>query len=104
MQSTNLVKPTEFWWPHPDSLLDLKVEDVEDGYDLSAPDNTECGDWLSYWSQSPEHVQVFTDAFTEALKSHIDFLDKQNGKDEVVPVGSQSDREQAQDVSAGPLT
>jgi hypothetical protein len=103
MQSTNLGKPIEFWWPHPAALQDLTVEDVEDGYDLSAPANTECWDWLSYWSQSPEHHKVFTDAFIETLKAHIDFLDKQNGKDEVVPDGSQSDREQAQDVSTGPL-
>jgi hypothetical protein len=103
MQSTNLEKPIEFWWPHPDALQDLTVEDAEEGFTLSAPDDTECGDWLSYWNQSPEHLQVFSDAFTEALKTHLDFLNKQNGENEVVPDGSQSDREQAEDDGTGTL-
>jgi hypothetical protein len=104
MQLTNSEKPTEvFWWPHPDAIQDLVVEEAEHGFDLSAPDDTECGDWLNYWNQSPERLQTFNDAFIEALKSQLDSLEKQNGENEVLQHGGQSDREQAQDVSPGPL-
>jgi hypothetical protein len=102
MQPTSLEKPIEFWWPHPDALQDLTVEDGEGGFDLSAPDDTECGAWLSYWNQSPEHVQIFNEAFTESLRNHLDTLKDENGENENLPVGSQSDSEQAQDECSGP--
>jgi hypothetical protein len=101
MQPTNLEKPIEFWWPSPEAIQNLVVEDVEGGFDLSAPDDSECGLWLSYWNQSPEHVQTFSDAFTEMLRSYLDTLKDENGEDEILPDGSQSAAEQTQDVSPG---
>lgn len=67
------------WWPHPDSLSDLKVEDAEEGWDLSAPDDTECGAWLSYFSQSEEHRAFFERNFVGTLIQHCEYLEK-NGK------------------------
>lgn len=68
------------WWPHPDSLQDLVVEDSETGWTLSAPDDTECATWLSYFSQSEEHRSFFEKHFTEMLITYCEQLEK-NGKD-----------------------
>ena len=103
MQSTNSEKPTEFWWPHPDAFEDLIVEDAEEGYTLSAPDDSECGEWLSYWSQDEAHHKVFETEFIQVLTHYANKTLETHGENEVLPDGSQSDREQAQDVSTGPL-
>ncbi len=104
MQSTNSEKPIEFWWPHPDAFEDLTVEDVEEGFTLSAPDDTECAEWLTYWSQDEAHHKVFEDEFIRVLTYHANKTLETYGENEVLPFGSQSDREQAQDVSTGSLT
>jgi hypothetical protein len=91
---------TEFFWPSPDAFEDLTVEDTEEGFTLTAPDETECGEWLAYWNQSPEHIELFTEAFTEALKNNLDTILEENGKNEV-PDGVNSDPGQTQDVSTG---
>jgi hypothetical protein len=103
MQSTNSEKPIEFWWPHPEAFQDLTVEDVEEGFTLSAPDDTECAEWLSYWSQDEAHHKVFEDEFTRCLTDYANKALETHGENEVLPVGSQSDREQAQDVGTGSL-
>ena len=98
---------TEWWWPSPEAFDDLTVTDIEDGWQLSAPDDTELAEWISYWSQSEEHHALFQTVFLKALTDHANFvLDnlENHGEDEIIPDGSQSDREQAQDVGTGPLT
>lgn len=72
----------EMWWPHPDSLKDLTVNDSETGFDLSAPDDTECGDWLKYWNQSEEHQKFFSEQFVKVL---INQLEKFDGQTQTVP-------------------
>jgi len=99
MQSTTSPKPTEFWWPHPDALHDLTVEDVEGGFDLSAPDDSECGAWLGYWNQSPEHLELFTKEFMKSITTYLDTLD---GKTQELTDGQQTDSEQAEDDGSGP--
>ena len=88
----------EFFWPSPEAFDDLTVEDTDEGFTLTAPDDSECGEWLAYWNQSSEHLELFTEAFTETLTSYLETI---NGKNEVLPDGSQSDPSKAQDVSAG---
>ena len=80
MQSTNSEKPIEFWWPHPDAFEDLTVEETEGGFTLSAPDDSECGEWLEYWNQTPEHLELFTRKFVESLTNHADFILKNHGE------------------------
>jgi hypothetical protein len=101
MQSTDSLKPTEFWWPSPEAFDDLTVEDNEEGFTLDAPDNTECGEWLAYWNQSSEHIELFTEAFTECLQNHIDTTLEENGQTEELTDGLHQDGEQAENVCAG---
>ena len=88
----------EFFWPSPEALEDLMVEDAEEGFTLIAPDDTECGEWLAYWNQSPEHIELFTEELTASLTSYIETI---NGKNEILPDGSQSDSSETQNVSTG---
>jgi len=94
---------TEWWWPSPEAFDDLVVEDTENGFDLSAPDDSECGDWLSYWNQDEEHHKFFEHEFTEVLRTYAQSILNEHGKDEVLPDGSQGDREQAEKHLAGEL-
>lgn len=88
----------EWWWPSPDAFNDLEVTDIEDGWQLSAPDDTELAEWLSYWSQDEERHTLFQEVFIKALTDHANFILDRHGENEVLPDGSQSDREQAEDV------
>jgi hypothetical protein len=97
---------TEWWWPHPDAFHDLDVAETEDGWQLSAPDNTELAEWLSYWSQDEEHHELFQAVFTETLINHAKFVIdqlEQDGKAQDLTDGRLSDPEQAEDVGSGML-
>jgi len=78
----NLEKPIEMWWPSPESLKDLQVEDWDEGFTLSAPDGTECAAWLDFWTQSEEHHRTFVKAFEEMLRTYLDTLENQHGENE----------------------
>ena len=91
----------EFFWPSPDAFEDLTVEDTDEGFTLTAPDDTECGEWLAHWNQSPEHIELFTEAFTEALTNNLDTILEENGQTQSISNGIHKDGEQTQDVCAG---
>ena len=101
MQSTTSQKPTEFFWPSPEAFDDLTVEDAEEGFTLIAPDDTECGAWLAYWNQSPEHFELFTEEFTKVLKNYADFILEEHGQTQGVSNGLHEDGEQTENVSPG---
>lgn len=65
------MKTTEIWWPSLKALNDLVVEDAKEGFTLSAPDGTECADWLAYYNQTTELQEQFTTALTDALMNYI---------------------------------
>ena len=92
---------TEFFWPSPEAFDDLTVEDADEGFTLIAPDDTECGEWLAYWNQSPEHIELFTEAFTQALKNNLDTILGQDGQTQELTDGQQCDPEQAENVGTG---
>jgi hypothetical protein len=94
----------EFWWPHPDAFQDLTVEDAEHGYVLSAPDDTECAEWLSFWDQDEAHHKVFEDEFIRVLTDHANKTLEEHGENENLPERGQTDSEQAKDVGPGLLT
>ena len=102
MQSTTSEKPTEFkmWWPDPSAFDDLTVEDAESGFDLSAPDDSECGQWLNYWSQDEEHHKFFEQQFIQVLIEHAERTLEQHGKTEAVSYEQSSDRGKAKEIGA----
>jgi hypothetical protein len=101
MQSIDSLKPTEFWWPSPEAFESLTVEDADEGFTFDAPDDSECGEWLAFWNQSPEHLELFTEVVTTSLLNHANTLLEQNGQTEKLSDRLHEDGEQAKDVSAG---
>ncbi len=93
----NLEKPIdlEMWWPSPEALQDLQVEDWEEGFHLSAPDGTACAEWLNFWTQSKEHEQIFNQAFEEMLRIYLDTLENQHGENEELLDGQDDHRVEA---------
>ena len=100
MQSTNSLTPSDldWWWPSPESFDALTVTETDEGWELSAPDETELGIWLSYWSETKERHTLFQSMFVQALEKHahtvIDDLEN-HGKNENLPDGRDPDSEQA---------
>lgn len=73
-----LYNPTAIWWPHPSAFDDLTVEETENGFEFSAPDGTECADWLAYFSETPERKAVWE---AEVLRSITELiLHHENGQ------------------------
>lgn len=91
------------WWPTPEAFDDLVVEDAKNGFDLSAPDDSECGEWLSYWNQDEEHRKFFEQEFKEILLTYAQSILEEHGKTEDQSDEQSSHREQAQDDSTGAL-
>ena len=105
MQSTTSQKliEIEWWWPHPDAFNDLTVTDIEDGWQLSAPDDTELAAWINYWSQDEEHHALFQTVFVRALTEHANFVlntNEQHGEAEITD-GRQCDPEQTEGERPG---
>jgi predicted lipoprotein len=91
------------WWPSPEAFEDLEVTDIEEGWQLSAPDDTELAEWLNFWSQDEEHHAFFEKAFLAVLTNHANFILDQHGKAEDLPDGRQGNPEQAEDERSGML-
>jgi len=85
MDTSEEEKLHEIWWPSPEALWDLTVEDAEHGFTLIAPDNTECAAWLGYYNQTDELRERFNQAFVACLAQYLGRLE--NGSQEQVPVG-----------------
>jgi len=60
------------WWPHPDAFDDLIVTDTETGFELSAPDGSECAIWLEYFNRTEELHEEFETCFVETLREAAD--------------------------------
>jgi hypothetical protein len=91
----------EMWWPSPEAFEDLTVEDAEHGFDLSAPDSTECGEWLAFWNQDEAHHKIFEEEFTAVLRNYANEILNQDGQNEDLPDRGEADSVQAEDVGAG---
>lgn len=92
----------EIWWPSPEALNDLTVDEIEGGFALEAPDGTECADWLGYYNSTDELREQFNAAFVKALTDYIRKLEQDGGQVEV-PLGVEADREQAEKDVPGPV-
>ena len=107
MQSTTSQKLSDssFWWPSPDAFNDLTVTYIDDGWELSAPDDTELAGWLNYWSQDEKRHALFQTVFVGTLTEHANFVlntHEQHGETEIIG-GRQCDPEQAEGLSPGPV-
>jgi hypothetical protein len=91
----------KMWWPSPEAFEDLIVEDAEHGFNLSAPDDTECGDWLAFWSQDEAHHVVFEKEFIEVLRNYANRVLENHGENEKFPDRGTENRIQAQDDQSG---
>lgn len=70
------------WWPSPEALKDLEIQESEDGFQFSAPPDSECGVWLSHFAQSEELREVFEAEINNCLLSYL--LEKESdGKAQV---------------------
>jgi hypothetical protein len=65
------VDNDQFWWPHPDSFSELTVNDSENGFELVAPDDSEVGQWISYYNSSDELREEFNTKLVEELREHV---------------------------------
>jgi DUF438 domain-containing protein len=77
MQSTNSPKPTEFWWLSLEAFDDITVEDTEEGFALTAPDESEAGKWLAHYNSTEELHAQFTQELTKALMDRVKHYDTQ---------------------------
>ena len=60
------------WWPHPDAFDDLIVTDTEEGFELSAPDGSECAIWLGHYNSTEELHKEFETAFVSMLREAVE--------------------------------
>lgn len=91
---------TQMWWPNPKALEDLTVEEIEDGFQLSAPDGSECGDWLKHFTQTEKLKQEFQLELETCL---LNYLREQDGKNEVTDQ-SESDCASGKENGSGSLS
>lgn len=63
------------WWPSPEAFDQLEVTETETGLEFSAPDDSECGDWLSYFSQTEEFQKEFEEEILKCLVNYAKSLD-----------------------------
>ena len=96
--------PPDMWWPSPEAFEDLTVEDAEYGFDLSAPDNTECAEWLAFWTQDEIHHKVFTEEFIKVLTHYANKTLEQHGQTEAVSDEQSSNRSETEENSSGTLS
>ena len=63
------------WWPSPEALGDLTLNEDEGGFELQAPSGSECAEWINHWNQSEEHKKFFNDQFVQMLTNYLNTLD-----------------------------
>ena len=101
---TETLPVAEWWWPSPESFDDLTVTDTESGWELSAPDDSELAEWLTYWNQSEEHHALFQTVFLQTLTDYAELVLENYGKTEAIPDEQSAHREQTENDVPGALT
>jgi isopropylmalate/homocitrate/citramalate synthase len=92
----------DIWWPRVSALEDLTIDEIESGFTLSAPDGTECADWLAHYNSTDELRERFNAAFVRMLAEYIQKLEQDGSKGQV-PDGVEADREQAEEDEPRPV-
>jgi hypothetical protein len=82
-------------------MKDLTVEDAEEGFTLSAPDDTECAAWLTYWNQDEAHHEVFEKEFNKVLTHYLNRTLEEHGEAEAISHEQSGRREQTENDLSG---
>lgn len=99
---TTTAEPQDIWWPSPDVLDDLIIEEIPEGFSLSAPDGTECSAWLGYYMESEERQEQFNKCFLDAIITYAKHLEETNGSPLEDSLGNEDARSgQTEEDSAG---
>jgi hypothetical protein len=65
--------------PNVSILDDLTITEIEDGFQFSAPDGTQCAAWLSYYNSTDELREEFSELIISALKTRLEEIEGQHG-------------------------
>jgi hypothetical protein len=67
--------------PNVSILDDLTVTEIEDGFQFSAPNGTQCAAWLSYYDSTDELREEFSEMIISALKTSLNEAQEQHGNE-----------------------
>jgi len=67
-------------WPTPESFKDLTILELPNGggFEFSAPEGTECANWLNHYNQTEELKKEFCKLIINAILAYIE-KDKECG-------------------------
>ena len=65
--------------PNVSILNDLTITEIEDGFQFSAPNCTQCAAWLSYYDSTDELREEFSELIISALKTRFEEIEGQHG-------------------------
>ena len=60
------------WWPNPEAINELTVEETPEGFSFSAPEGSECSKWLEHFNQTEELRQEFSKAIIDTILKYIE--------------------------------
>jgi len=99
---TTIAESQDIWWPSAQALDELIIEEIPEGFSLSAPDGTECSAWLGYYMESEERQEQFNKCFLEAIITYAKHLEETNGSPLKDSFGNEDARPgQAEEDSSG---
>jgi hypothetical protein len=67
--------------PNVSILDDLTITEIEDGFQFSAPNGTQCAAWLSYYDSTDELREEFSEMIISALKTSLNEAQEQHGNE-----------------------
>lgn len=68
------------WYPN--SLDELKVTEIDDGFEFSAPPGTECAEWLGYYNSTEELREEFSAEIIKAIEAHLTSFEQSGSKEQ----------------------
>lgn len=66
--------------PSPQVINDLIIEECDEGFILSAKDNTECAAWLAHYNETEELRKEFEDWFVGLLQNRLEELQQSDNE------------------------
>lgn len=82
------------WYPSQKAFEELTITETEEGFEFSAPDESECAKWLAYYNSTEELQEEFSAEIIKALENYLDKAE--NGSSQQDTQRNSEDREQAE--------